>query len=228
MKTNTIILAGLALGITISACQNPGSKTGASTEDTTANERMSGMRSDTAMMGRDTSMMAGMNHMMKRMHQMKLSGNADHDLALMLKHHHQGAIDMSEAELKSGTDQELKNMARKTIDMQKKEIQDLEAIADKYKSGPKNYDPANKNEGLGHDMDKNMRSMMEMGHNMSKSMDHKFASMMKKHHEDGVGMAEMIVKHGKDAAFKSMAQKTIEEQKKDIAKLDEWLDKYKE
>ena len=70
--------------------------------------------------------------------------------------------------------------------------------------------------------------MMEMGHNMSKSMDHKFASMMKKHHEDGVKMTEMILKHSKDANFKSMAQKTMEEQKKDIAKLDEWLDKHKE
>ena len=173
-------------------------------------------------------MMAAMNSMMKEMHQMKMSGNADYDLAMMLKHHHQGAIDMSEAELRSGTDQGLKDMARKIVDMQKKEIQDLEALANKHKSGPKNYDPANKNDGLGEDMDKNMRAMMEMGHDMSKSIDHQFASMMKKHHEDGVEMSEMIVKHSKDAAFKSMAQKTFEEQKKDIAKLDEWLDKHKE
>ena len=228
MKTNRILLSGLALGLIMGACQNPTSNTGGGSEDTSAQEQTTGMGSNSSMMRQDTSMMAGMNQMMKEMHQMKMTGNADYDLARMLKYHHQGAIDMSEAELRSGTDQQLKDMARKTIDMQKKEIRDLEAIADKYRSAPKNYDPTNKNDGLGQDMDKNMRAMMEMGHDMSESIDHQFASMMKKHHEDGVGMAEMIVKHGKDAAFKSMAQKTIEEQKKDIAKLDEWLDKYKE
>ncbi|RKD15168.1 hypothetical protein BCY91_06510 [Pelobium manganitolerans] len=227
MKTIRIVLSCIALGLLIGACQNPDSRSGTNTEDTSANEHMSSMGSDTSMMGQDSSMMAGMNAMMKEMHRMKMTGNADYDLAMMLKHHHQGAIDMSEAELRSGTDEQLKDMAQKTIDIQKKEIRDLEAIADKYKSGPKNYDPANKNEGLGQDMDKSMRSMMEMGHDMSKSTDHQFASMMKKHHKDGVEMGEMIVKHAKDANFKSMTQKTMKEQKKDIEKLDEWLDKHK-
>ena len=228
MKTNRIFFSGIALGLLIGACQNPGSNTVAGTDDTSATEHMSGMGSDTSMMGQDTSMMAGMNRMTRQMHQMKMSGNADYDVAMMLKHHHQGAIDMSEAELRWGTEQQLKDMAQKMIDMQKKEIQDLEAIADKYKSGPKNYDPANKNEGLGKDMDKSMRSMMEMGHDMSKSIDHQFASMMKKHHKDGIEMGEMIVKYAKDANFKSMTQKTMDEQKKDIEMLDERLDKHKE
>ena len=186
------------------------------------------MGSDTSMMGPDTSMMGAMNRMMKEMHQMKMTGNADYDLAMMLKHHHEGAVDMSEAELKSGTDEDLKDLARKTIDMQKKEIQKLGTIADKYKSGFRNYDPADKNEGLGQDQDKSMRSMMEMGHDMSQNIDHQFASMMKKHHQDGLEMGAMIVKHSKDSDFISMIRKTMEEQKKDIAKLDDWLGKHKE
>jgi uncharacterized protein (DUF305 family) len=53
------------------------------------------------------------------------SGDADKDFAMMMISHHQGAIDMAEVELKYGKDAALKEMAKKIIDAQKKEIEDF-------------------------------------------------------------------------------------------------------
>jgi uncharacterized protein (DUF305 family) len=59
---------------------------------------------------------------------MKMTGNADADFATMMRMHHQGAIDMAEALLRTGKDPEMLKMAKKIIADQKKEI----AQFDKY------------------------------------------------------------------------------------------------
>jgi len=65
-----------------------------------------------------------MDKMMKEM-QKPMSGDADKDYAMMMISHHQGAIDMSEAELKYGKNETLRAMAQKVIDAQTKEIKEL-------------------------------------------------------------------------------------------------------
>lgn len=165
--------------------------------------------------------------MMDEMHQMRMSGNSDHDLATMLIYHHRGAINMSEEELKSGADQEMKDMAKKIKDKSQKEIDDLKSIAEKYSSSAKDYSPENKSRGLGMAMNKNMMSMMKMDDTTARNVDHQFAKMMKIHHEHGVEMGEMVLEHSKDQTFKAIARKMIDDQKGDIQKLQAWLDKQK-
>lgn len=73
------------------------------------------------MMGSDDmkkSMMTGMDSMNK----MAMTGDADKDFALMMKIHHQQAVDMSEMQLKHGKSPAIKTMARNIIVAQKKEI----------------------------------------------------------------------------------------------------------
>lgn len=72
---------------------------------------------------------------MQDMHQKMMSANdADPDRAWALKmiEHHRGAITMSEAVLKHGDDAEAKKMAQKTVEMQRKEIAELQAWLDKH------------------------------------------------------------------------------------------------
>ena len=69
---------------------------------------------------------------MSQMNNMKMdmdhSGSIDKQFAQMMIPHHQGAIDMSNAYLKSGAHEEkLKNMAKKIISDQQKEIEELQA-----------------------------------------------------------------------------------------------------
>lgn len=64
------------------------------------------------------SMMMGMEEMQK----MPMTGNTDKDFAMMMKIHHQQAVNMAEMELKNGKSSEMKAMAKQIIAAQKKEI----------------------------------------------------------------------------------------------------------
>ena len=64
------------------------------------------------------SMKSGMDNMQ----QMQMSGDTDKDFAMMMKMHHQQALDMAETQLAHGKSRELKAMASKIISGQKKEI----------------------------------------------------------------------------------------------------------
>lgn len=71
------------------------------------------------------SMMKDMND---KMASMTMSGNQDVDFAMMMRMHHQGAIDMAQAELKVGKEPKMRQMAKEIIAAQKKEI----AVIDKF------------------------------------------------------------------------------------------------
>ena len=64
------------------------------------------------------SMMMGMEGMQK----MSMSGDTDKDFAMMMKMHHQQALNMAEMELANGKSPEMKTMAKQIIAAQKKEI----------------------------------------------------------------------------------------------------------
>jgi uncharacterized protein (DUF305 family) len=71
-------------------------------------------------------MKQSMSGMMKNMQDMPMSNDTDHDFASMMKMHHQGAIDMAQAELASGKDPQLRKMAQNIISAQKKEIKEFD------------------------------------------------------------------------------------------------------
>ena len=55
-----------------------------------------------------------------------MSGNPDVDFAAMMRIHHQGAIDMAQAELKDGKNAQIRTLAKNIIAAQKKEIAQLD------------------------------------------------------------------------------------------------------
>jgi hypothetical protein len=61
-----------------------------------------------------TAMMAGM--------QIKASGDVDRDFVAMMVPHHQGAIDMAQAELRHGRNEQLRRLAQEIIVTQQQEI----------------------------------------------------------------------------------------------------------
>jgi len=172
-----------------------------------------------------SELMASMNRMMKQMHEMEMSGNTDHDLAGLMEEHHKSAVEMADILIESGTDAEMKSLAQKIKAEQEGEIVELQKLQGKYKDAAKNYDPKNSKEGLGKAMGEDMMAMMQMPDPTGESLDREFATLMVKHHEDGVKMGKTILQHAKDAQFKVMAQKMIISQEKDIAVMKNWLNK---
>jgi uncharacterized protein (DUF305 family) len=71
-------------------------------------------------------LMAAMHTMHAKMEAMKLSGAVDNDFAMMMRMHHQGAIDMAKIEIARGKDPAMKKMAEKMVAAQTKEIAELD------------------------------------------------------------------------------------------------------
>lgn len=79
----------------------------------------------------------GSDEMMKSMKTgmegMKMSGDTDKDFAMMMKMHHQKALDMAQMEIDQGKSPEMKKMAQQIIVAQKKEIAQFDRWLDKHK-----------------------------------------------------------------------------------------------
>lgn len=95
-------------------------------------DSMKGGKVDSSSMSGGGMGMKGMDMqgMMKdnneKMSSMQMTGNSDMDFAMMMRIHHQGAIDMAEAELRDGKSPEMRKMAKDIIAAQKKEIAQLD------------------------------------------------------------------------------------------------------
>jgi uncharacterized protein (DUF305 family) len=157
-----------------------------------------------------------MNSMMQQMKTITSTGDPDHDFAMMMKHHHQGAIDMAKPEVNGGQGATLKALAQKIIKDQPKEISVIDNFMQEHQPS-----------GLS-DYGKNAMGMMtDMGSMQMKdsSLDAMFASMMVPHYQEAVKMAEAYLKRGINTELKQIAQNIIATQPKEIEELRTWLDK---
>lgn len=172
-------------------------------------------------------LMEAMNDMMDKIHGLEKKGIADYDLAAEMREHHKGAIAMADQEISAGSDASLKAMARKIKDAQQKEVGELDVMLAQFDDKPKDYDPLNTDAGLGKAMSENMQEMMETPEMEQTSVDKSFAAMMIKHHQDGIKMGKTILEFAKDAKFKTMTQKMINDQEKEIRELQQWQAQHK-
>ena len=60
---------------------------------------------------------------------------------------------------------------------------------------------------------------------MTGNPDRDFAAMMVPHHQGALDMARVYLQEGKDPEMRRMAEKTIQDQEKDINELREWMAK---
>lgn len=74
----------------------------------------------------DMEAMAAMDRMDKNSDLEVLTGDSDHDMAILMINHHQSAMDMAQSLLHHGHHNQLKEMATKMIEDQSKEIAELQ------------------------------------------------------------------------------------------------------
>jgi uncharacterized protein (DUF305 family) len=80
---------------------------------------------------------AANDHMMKDMHHGPTTNNAppgkpDHQFLHMMSPHHQGAVEMGEAELKYGKDPEIRALAQAINEVQKREIAEMAKLGGRH------------------------------------------------------------------------------------------------
>ncbi len=157
-----------------------------------------------------------MVQMNRQMETMTLTGDADHDFAMLMMHHHKAAIDMARAELAGGSDETLKQMARNILNDQQKEIDQFNEFLQDHPHGNKS-DYGEKAKG--------MMSKMDSMQMHSSSVDATFARMMIPHHQDAIIMSEQYIKVGKSKELVSIAKNIVAMQQKEIKELENWLNK---
>lgn len=205
------------LAVAIMACNSDTTKT----EDTTTGEH-DGMMDSTATSKGGSNHMKNMHdaisNMMQAMKSMNPTGDPDYDFAMMMKHHHEGAVEMARVELEGGTNAEMKSNAQKTIDEQKKEISEFDKYLQSHKSSG-NSDFGKKAMG--------MMTPMESIKMESGSLDAMYASMMIPHHQDAINISKEYLKSGKSEDIRKLANDIIRSQQVEINDLQEWLNKNK-
>ena len=203
---------GIFLSIFFIACNdNAGSTADNGTSDT-SNTTTS---TDTAASSATTAPAtfdAVMNKMMQDMHSMTMTNDADHDFAMMMKRHHEGAIEMANMELSNGANAELKQVAQKMIDDERKDNTELTEFLGKHQaSGNSDYA-------------KKAMDIMMKGSSMSHTgnTDQQFAMMMAMHHQHGIDMSKEYLKSAKEEQTKKVANNTIRSNSADLKVLKNW------
>ncbi|MEJ7644809.1 MAG: DUF305 domain-containing protein [Chryseolinea sp.] len=168
----------------------------------------------------DNEMMSIMHDMSAEMNTMTMAMDADHDFAMMMKMHHQGAINMGNKELEKGDDATIKAMAQTMINMQQTEIQELQAFLDSHTA---QASTAGEMWGM-----EAMKAMERMEKNadlevLTGDVDHDMAILMINHHQSAMDMAQSLLHHGHHEELKEMATKMIEDQSMEIEELQVWL-----
>lgn len=78
-------------------------------------------------------MKAHMRGSMENMQNMTLTGNADKDFAMMMRMHHQCAVEMAQMQVSHGKNAEMNAMAKKIVTTQTKEVAQLDRWIAKQK-----------------------------------------------------------------------------------------------
>ncbi|HEV7332434.1 MAG TPA: DUF305 domain-containing protein [Flavisolibacter sp.] len=206
----------ISFAVAIAAC-NAGSNTAenkSGAADHAAHNTTTG--GDAAGQNHMKAMHDAMNGMMEQMHNMKPTGDPDHDFAIMMKHHHQGAVDMAKVEIAGGSDTALKTMAQHAMNEQQGEM----AAFDRILQG--NQPSGNSDYGQ---RAMSMMTPMNAIKMEGGSLDAMFASMMIPHHQDAVKMAEAYLNVGKNEELKRIARSIMKTQPREIQELQQWLNK---
>ena len=113
------VLAAMLVPLTALAITSAAQAQAAHSMDSSASMPMGGMQSGA---GNSAEMKQSMKTCMENMQKGHMSGDSDKDFAMMMKMHHQGAIEMAKMELMHGKSPAMKAMAKNIIAAQKKEI----------------------------------------------------------------------------------------------------------
>lgn len=136
-----------------------------------------------------------------------------------MSQHHRDGIKMMEMAVDKAQSQEIKSMARRMMDDQKKEIEELKSIREHVKADAPEA------------INMKMPGMMSMDKEMAKlesssgsDFDQHFLKTMTSHHQGAVKMSDAALKQAKHAEVKAKAQEIHDKQKKEIVDMKQMHD----
>src|SRR5258708_9765462 len=166
---------------------------------------------DTPFMAKSDAALAQMMAAMRN----KPSGDADTAFVAMMVPHHQGAIDMAEAELSYGRNARLRGLAQEIIVTQQEEIAEMRlalvSAAASPSAGPDDTAfVAKSNTAMA-------RMMATIRIKPTDDVDRDFVTMLVPHHPRAIDMAEAELPYGRNEPLRGLAQEIIATQEEHIA-----------
>lgn len=163
-------------------------------------------------------MMDSMHAIMSRMEAMTMTNDPEIDFGKMMTMHHQGAINMSNAQIQAGSNDSLKRFAQKVIKDQQSEIQQLQTILATQTVNNMDMEYMNEQmEGM-----KKMDAMMDV-QLITGNIDNDYATLMIIHHQAAIDDASGYLHHGNNTQLKTIANSIIKAQTTEIQELGNWL-----
>ena len=186
---------------------------------------------------------AAMTKMMNDM-AVKPTGDVDHDFVAMMSPHHQGAIDMSQAELRYGHNEQLIRIAQDIVVEELQEIAAMRAASGEKltpteatlaasfagtAAGPGFSSPVPAdNVPLSRKTEppflaENAAAMTKMMNDMTikptGNIDRDFVAMMVPHHQGAIDMAQAALRYAREAQLRRIAQEIIVDQIQQISQM---------
>ncbi len=136
-------------------------------------------------------------------------------LAMMIAHH-EGAVDMAEAEIAAGKDAPVKALARRIVGAQQREIAQMTSW---YEALYGEKPPAIDEQDMGMAGMMGMSGMSPDAITGAADPDQAFLRMMIPHHAGALMMADMVLNGSPNADVRALAEAIIADQAKEIAEM---------
>lgn len=163
-------------------------------------------------------MMDSLHAMMSRMEAMPKTSDPEIDFPKMMIMHHQGAINMGQVQMQEGKNDSLKRFSQKMMTAQQMEIEELASILTGETIN--NNVPAFAMEQMDHMMKMDQLADIQL---ITGDLDNDFATLMIFHHNSAIENSKAYLMYGNNLKLKAIAQKMIDDQKKEIKELSDWL-----
>lgn len=163
-------------------------------------------------------MMSFLHEMMRRIDSLTLTNDPDNDFALIMKVHHDGAVQMCQNEIEEGSDTTLQLLAGEIIE---RHHQDLLALDSFLVAHP----PVVNQSSFRQEAEKAMEIMSNNAdlQIITGKTDHDFATLMIEHHQGAINLADLELYYGFSEPVRKLAVKIKSQQQSDIEQLQDWL-----
>lgn len=163
-------------------------------------------------------MMTIMHQNMMQMDALTMTMDPDNDFALMMRVHHQGALDMANEEKARGDNAAMKAIADRVIAAQTAEIAQFTSFLTSHNAHRMvmAFDTAAM-------MAMDRMEVAKDTRPLTGDADQDFAQLMTDHHQSAIDMAQAALKYGHDPMILDMARMIIDDQMMEIKELQNWL-----
>ena len=149
-------------------------------------------------------------------------GCYDEDFARLMSLHHAGAQRLAAVEISQGKDSTLRAMAQHVVKSHEKDTHVLTLALRRDPPGGQEYRPGNARDPFVRRIAAALAPLRQLPP-LPGSIDADFATLMQRHHQSGVALAQAELAFGRNAEVTDAARRVVRDQQQEIRQFQRWL-----